>query len=180
MKGNMCELGPHKSAKYGKKINLPCYGKKGNATFITPTQHGHNTSSHGGGAHMLWGCSAAISPWKEMLLIFRVLFSSMWAPRIYSLFLWSSTRLSPSFPSSFCFDFHLLAWLGLATFCPLLSFYFFFSFALLFGPIKWSSRLKATTIPTKRNTIHLHLYQFNSNLIIKQYFTIKYQMQELG
>jgi len=71
-------------------------------------------------------------------------------------------------------------WLGLATFCPLLSFYFFFSFALLFGPIKWSSRLKATTIPTKRNTIHLHLYQFNSNLIIKQYFTIKYQMQELG
>jgi hypothetical protein len=40
-----------------------------------------------------------------ILLIFYVLFSSTWAPRIYSLFPWSSTPLSPSFPSSFALTF---------------------------------------------------------------------------
>jgi hypothetical protein len=46
---------------------------------------------------------------------------------------------------------------------PFLFICFFFFLSSHWSP-KWSSRLKATTITTKRNTIHLHLYQFKLKL----------------
>jgi hypothetical protein len=50
-----------------------------------------------------------------LLFLFHVLFSSTWAPQISSYFLGPLRLfLLPSFPSFFCFVFHVFAWLGLA------------------------------------------------------------------